>query len=92
LSAAIRSGEKVHQVVPKLLAAVFGFWAATIPTPTSRSNPITVIITIPVQAVIMEDLTEADITAAVLMVVAADTGIELFSHCRFQTHKLIREK
>ena len=61
-------------MVPKLLAAVSGFWVATIPTQASRINTITAIITIPVQAVIMEDLTVADITVAVLMVVVADTA------------------
>jgi hypothetical protein len=51
-----------------------GFWAATIP----MQNSLITIITIPVQADIMaEDLTVAGITAAVLMVVAADmAGIE----------------
>ena len=65
---------KVHQVVPMLLAAVSGFWAATIPTQKNRITTITATITIPVQAVIMEDLAVADIMVAVLMVVVADTA------------------
>ena len=61
-------------VVPCRMAG-FGFLAGTIPTQTSRINTITDIITIPVQADIMEDLTVAVITAAVLMAaVVADTA------------------
>ena len=51
------------------MAAASGFWAAMIPTQTSRINTTKAIITIPVRAVI--------IMAADLMAVAvvADTGI-----------------
>jgi hypothetical protein len=85
LSSAIQNAGKVQPLVPRLLAAVAGFWAATMPAPASRRHPVTASITIPVPADIMADLTVADITAADLMAVAAVTaGIEPSNHAPYR--------